>query len=78
MPAARANLGGHDVRCLRAHAAAAAPGARPGTPMGAQGDAFVIATALGGIAIEEVIAPNRGRESGASFWRRISAEARAT
>jgi methionyl-tRNA formyltransferase len=77
-PAARANLGGHAVKVLRAHAAAATPGARPGTPIGAHGDAFVIATGGGGIAIDEVIAPNRSRESGATFWRRISSEARAT
>ena len=77
-PAARANMGGHAVKVLRAHAAPAAPSVRPGTPIGAQGDAFVIGTGGGGIAIDEVIAPNRGRESGASFWRRISSEARST
>ncbi|MGR4065982.1 MAG: methionyl-tRNA formyltransferase [Vulcanimicrobiaceae bacterium] len=71
-PAARANLGGLDVKVLRARAIAGAPTVRPGTLIGTDGDALVVAAAGGSVAVEDVIAPSRGRESGASFWRRVS------
>jgi len=58
-PAARALLLGEAVKVLRAHVA-----------KGDEADAFVVACADGAVAIDEVVAPNRGRESGAAFLAR--------
>ena len=71
-PSARGFIGGQSIKVLRARAVTS-DGAPAGTPLRIEGDALVVGTGDGGLAILELIAPGRGRESGAAFWRRVGA-----
>lgn len=67
-PAARAILSGVPLKVLRA-AVWPETGA-PGQILGVRGDALVVAAGEGAVAILELIAPNRGAQSGAEYARR--------
>jgi methionyl-tRNA formyltransferase len=67
-PAARASLAGIPVKLLRAHegTASIAPLA-PGEIAGVSGDALAVRCADGTVDVVELVAPNRGPQSGAAF-----------
>jgi methionyl-tRNA formyltransferase len=74
-PAARAVLGGETVKLLRAHRA---PGSgEPGSPIGNHGDALVIASGDGAVAIDLLVAPSRGKMTGASYAQQWMARERS-
>jgi methionyl-tRNA formyltransferase len=71
-PAARATLGGAAVKLLRARqgTASIAP-LPPGEIVGVLDDAVSVRCADGTVDILELIAPNRGRQTGAAFARAL-------
>lgn len=67
-PSARAMLEGIPLKLLRAtRSPNSAPSAKPGEMVGVKDDAVLVQTGAGELAIHELIAPNRGRMSGAAF-----------
>lgn len=67
-PAARAVFAGERVKLVRAHLAAG-PHAPPGSFLGIEGDALLVACGRGTIGLDVVVPPNRGPMSGAAFAR---------
>lgn len=74
VPAARATIAGVPVKILRATAGAPtiAP-LPPGEIVASSGDALTVRSADGTVDVYEVIAPNRGAQSGAAFAQSLSA-----
>jgi methionyl-tRNA formyltransferase len=69
-PAARAHLAGEPVKLLEARVAAGdASGARPGTILGTEGAAALVASGEGTVALLRLVPPNRPALDGASFAR---------
>ena len=70
-PAARASLCGEIVKIPAASVATVdSSPMQPGSVLGIVGESIRVACSDGAVSIEAVIAPNRGRESGAQFYRR--------
>jgi methionyl-tRNA formyltransferase len=71
-PAARASVGGTVLKVVQAHArpGPSAP-AKAGEIAGIDGDALLVYAAEGCVALERVIAPNKGPTDGASFARHL-------
>jgi methionyl-tRNA formyltransferase len=69
-PAARASLAGELVKLLEARVAAGdARGAQPGTILGTEGAAALVASGDGTVALLRLVPPNRPALDGASFAR---------
>jgi methionyl-tRNA formyltransferase len=76
-PAARATIAGVPVKVLRARTGAAAIGAlQPGEIVGTAGDAVTVRAGEGTVDVYELVAPNRGPQSGAAFAQSLSARPR--
>lgn len=67
-PAARATIAGVPLKILRAEVAQFTRSlVEPGAIAGMIGDGLIVQSGNGGVSVLEVIAPNRGRQTGASF-----------
>ena len=66
-PAARGSIAGATVKLVRAQIAACKDSLEPGTIAGVEGDAVVVAAGRGAVAVQRVIAPNKGEQTGAAF-----------
>ena len=73
-PAARATIAGNAVKILRAKIGAStiAP-SHPGEITGTPGNAVTVRTGDGSVDVLELVAPNRGAQSGAAFAQGLSA-----
>jgi methionyl-tRNA formyltransferase len=70
-PGARATVAGSPLKILAAHAVDGAGDARAGEIAGIAGDALLVATGDGRLALERVVPPNRGALNGADFARSL-------
>jgi methionyl-tRNA formyltransferase len=72
-PAARTTIAGVPVKLLRAKIGAPTiAGVQPGEIVGAAGEAVTIRCGDGTVDVLELIAPNRGAQSGAAFMQTLS------
>lgn len=72
-PAARGTIAGVPVKIVRASIAARDNALEPGAIAGVEGDAVVVAAGTGAVAIQRVVAPNKGEQSGAAFAQAVGA-----
>jgi len=68
-PGARAELSGERVKILQAGVAEASLPATPGTLLGADAAAALVACGDGTVRVERIVPPNRGAMDGAAFVR---------
>ncbi|MBV9270459.1 MAG: methionyl-tRNA formyltransferase [Candidatus Eremiobacteraeota bacterium] len=66
-PAARADVNGISVKILNARVAPLETLEPPGSVIGVDGDALVVAARKGAVALTRVVPPNKGEQSGATF-----------
>lgn len=70
-PSAHARLAGENVKVMRASVDSARSRGLPGSLLGISGDGVLVSCGIGAVVVEELIAPNRAREFGAQFYRRL-------